>query len=97
MIRLTDPKKTELLLSGVKALNNFPPPATNARDKTLYQTYVQRLDNSGYELNKGFQGLTKQDENTALTLVEKLLKPDLRTFAFIGILLGLDQLLTERN
>lgn len=88
-------KKADLLLSGIKALNNLSKPDTNARDKTIYQIYVQRLDNSGYELTKGFNGLTKQDENGALALVEKLQKADLRTFALIGILLGLDGLLTE--
>lgn len=88
-------KKADLLLSGIKALNNLSKPDTKARDKAIYQTYVQRLDNSGYELTKGFRGLTKQDENGALTLVEKLQKADLRTFALIGILLGLDGLLTE--
>lgn len=88
-------KKADLLLSGLKALNNLLKPDANARDKTIYQSYVQRLDNAGYDLAKGFTGLTKQDENAALALVEKLQKPDLRTFALIGILLGLDGLLTE--
>ena len=88
-------KKADLLLSGIKALNNLSKPDANARDKTIYQTYVQRLDNSGYELTKGFKGLIKQDENGAMALVEKLQKPDLRTFALIGILLGLDGLLTK--
>ena len=87
-------KKADLLLSGLKALNNLSMPDANARDKTMYQTYVQRLDNAGYELTKGFSGLTKKDENAALALVEKLQKPDLRTFALIGVLLGLDGLLT---
>lgn len=88
-------RKADLLLSGIKALNNLSKPDANARHKTIYQTYVQGLDNSGYELTKGFKGLTKQDENGALGLVEKLQKADLRTFALIGILLGLDGLLTE--
>ena len=88
-------KKADLLLSGVKALNSLSKPDANARNKTIYQTYIQRLDNAGYELTKGFQGLTRQDENAALALVEKLQEPDLRTFALIGILLGLDGLLTS--
>lgn len=90
-------KKADLLLSGVKALNSFSPPETTAREKPIYQTYVQRLDNSGYELIKGFQRLAKQDENSALALVEKLDKPDLRTFALIGILNGLHELLAKQN
>jgi len=88
-------RKAELLLSAVKALNSLSMPDTNERDKTIYQTYIRRLDNVGHELTKGFKGLTKQDENEALALVEKLQKPDLRTYALIGILLGLDGLLTE--
>ena len=93
--RVDRSKRADLLLSGIKALNNLSTPDTNARDKSIYQTYVQRLDNSGYELTKGFTGLTKQDENGALALVEKLQKPDLKTFALLGILLGLDGLLTQ--
>ncbi|HKV35368.1 MAG TPA: hypothetical protein VJP89_13620 [Pyrinomonadaceae bacterium] len=85
-------KKAELLLAGVNALNNIAAPDAGVRDNTIYQNYVQRLDNSGYELTKGFSGLTKQDENSALALVERLQKRDLRTFALIGILTGLDQL-----
>jgi len=88
-------RKAELLLSAVKALNSLAKPDANERDKTIYQTYVRRLDNVGHELTKGFKGLTKQDENEALALVEKLQKPDLTTYALIGILLGLDGLLTE--
>ena len=88
-------KKAELLSSGLKALNNLSKPDADARDKTIYLSYVQRLDNTGYDLTKGFRGLTKQDENGALALVEKLQKPDLRTFALIGILQGLDELLTQ--
>ena len=82
-------KKADLLLSGIKALNNLIKPETDAGD------YVQRLDNLGYELSKGFKGLTKQDENDALGLVEKLQKRDLKTFALIGILLGLEELTTR--
>jgi hypothetical protein len=87
-------KKADLLLSGLKALNDISKPDTDAHDRSSYQSYVQHLDNVGYELTKGFTGLTKQDENEALALVEKLQKPDLRTYALIGILLGLDNLLT---
>lgn len=88
-------KKTDLLLTGINALNNFAKLDHGPNDKTAYQDYVQRLDNSGYELTKGFKGLTEKNENDALALVEKLQQPDLRTFAWIGILLGLDRLLTE--
>ena len=87
--------KADLLLSGIKALNNLPKPDDNARDNPVYQSWVQRLDNSGYELTKAFKGLTKEDDNAAMALVEKLQKPDLRTFALIGILLGLDALVDD--
>jgi hypothetical protein len=90
-------KQPDLTLSGIKTLNNLPQPDAGARDKATYQTYVQRLDNSGYELTKAFKALTKHDENSALALVEKLQKTDLRTFALIGILLGVDELLTTSN
>ena len=89
-------KKADLLLSGVKALNNVSESDMNARDKTIYQSFAQRLDNVGYDLRKGFNSLTKHDENEALALVEKLQRPGLRTFALIGILNGLDGLLTEQ-
>jgi hypothetical protein len=56
---------------------------------------VLSLDNSGYEMTKAFNRLTKQDENSALALVDKLQKQDLRTFALLGILSGLDGLLRE--
>jgi hypothetical protein len=92
--QVDESRKADLLSSGIKALNNFSKPDPSAREKTIYQTYVQRLDNSGYELTKAFKGLTKQDENGAFALVEKLQKPDLRTFALIGVLLGLDGLLS---
>lgn len=88
-------KKSDLLLSGIKALNNVSKPEARAGDKTIYQDYVQLLDNSGHELTKGFKRLTKQDENDALGLLEKLQKPDLKTFALIGVLLGLEELITR--
>lgn len=93
--QVDESRKADLLLSALKALNNSSKPDPNTRDKTIYRAYVQRLDNVGYELTKGFKELTKQDESEALALVEKLQKPDLRTFALIGILLGLDGHLTQ--
>src|SRR5215210_120515 len=87
-------KKAELLQAGIKALNNLSKPDTGVRENSMsYQDYVRVLDNTGHELTKGFKALSKQDENGALALVEKLEKPDLKTFALIGILLGLDGLL----
>lgn len=88
-------KKANLLLSGINALNNLAKPDPGAHDETPYQNYVERLNNAGFELTRAFTGLTKQDENGALALVEKLQKPDLKAFALIGILLGLDGHLTQ--
>jgi hypothetical protein len=89
-------RKADLLLSGLKALNNVSESDMTARDKAVYQSFAQRIDNVGYDLSKGFKSLTKHDENDALALVEKLQKPGLRAFALIGILTGLDGLLTEQ-
>jgi hypothetical protein len=87
--------KADLLLSSLKVLNNLSKPDSTTREKSAYQTYVQRLDNVGYELTKGFRDLTAKDQNEALALIEKLQKPDLRTYALIGVLIGLDNLLTD--
>ena len=92
---MKDPEQQQQQAIRDYLLNNVSKPDTTARDKTAYQTYVQRLDNSGYELTKGFKTLTKRDENDALALVERLNKPDLRTYALIGILEGLDGLIAE--
>ena len=88
-------RKSDLLLSGIKALNNYSKPDTGTGDKEIYQDYVRRLDNTGHELTAGFKGLTRQDENGALALVEKIQKPDLKTIALIGILLGLEELIAQ--
>lgn len=94
--RVDGSRKVDLLLSGLKALNNISESDMNARDKTVYQSFAQRVDNVGYELSKSFKSLTRHDENDALALIDKLQKPGLRTFALIGILTGLDELLTEQ-
>lgn len=88
-------KKAELLHSGIKALNNLSRPDPKANNMEPYQQYVRSLDNTGHELTKGFKHLTKKDENSALALVEHVQKRDLRTFALIGILSGLEELLAR--
>ena len=88
-------RKAALLELAVKALNNVSKPDSSAGDKKPYQQYVRNLDNTGYQLVRGFKELTKKDENGAAALVEKLQKPDLRTFATIGILLGMNDLLAN--
>jgi hypothetical protein len=87
-------KKADLLLSSLKVLNNLSKPESAHKDKTAYQAYVQHVDNVGYELTKAFRDLTMKDQNEALALVEKLQTPDLKTYALIGVLIGLDNLLT---
>jgi hypothetical protein len=88
-------QKAALLESGIKALNNVSRPDSSASDKKPYQQYVRNLDNTGYQLVRGFKELTKKDENGAVALVEKLQKPDLRIFATIGILFGMNDLLAN--
>jgi len=88
-------KKAPLLLSAIKALNSFNKPTDASADQTPLQEYVRNLDNTGYQLSRGFKELTSTDENAALALVDQLQKPDLRTFALIGILQGLNELLTK--
>jgi hypothetical protein len=92
--QVDDPQTTHLLLSSIKALNSVNSPTT-PRDQTPYQEYVRNLDSTGYQLMKGFKGLTTKDENAAISLVNEVHTPDLRTLALIGVLSGLDHLLAE--
>lgn len=87
-------KKAQLLLSSVKALNTLNKPTT-PRDQTPYQEYVRTLDNTGYQVISGFKDLTTKDENAAISLVDQIHKQDLRTFALIGVLSGLNDLLAK--
>ena len=88
-------KRAPLLLSAIKALNNFNRPTGAPADQTLLQEYVRNLDNTGYQLSRGFKELARTDENAAIALVDELQKPDLRMFALIGVLQGLNELLTK--
>lgn len=81
-----------LLLSSVKALNSVNSPTT-PRDQGPYLDYVRNLDSSGYQVVRGFKGLTTKDENAAISLVNQIHTSDLRTLALIGVLSGLDDLL----
>lgn len=93
--RVDRSRKASFLLSGIKALDNVARPDAGARDKTNYRDYIGRLNYLGHGLTLHFNELTKQDEYGALALVDKLQKPDFRTFALIGILSGLEELLKE--
>jgi hypothetical protein len=86
-------QKAGLLESAVKALNSLSRPDADASDQKPYHQYVRNLDNAGHQLSRGFKELTKKNENEALALAEKLQKPDLRIFAALGVLSGIDDLL----
>ena len=89
-------RKAELLLSGIKALNNVAKPDNEANKQDLkYQNYVRDMDNVGHDLTKGFKSLTRQDQNSAVAIVERLQQSDLRTLSLIGILQAADELLSE--
>lgn len=82
--------KADLLATAVKALNGVSGPDRDAGDKKLYQQYLRSLDNTGYQLIRVFEALTKKDEVGALALCENLRRRDLRTYALVGVLQGLD-------
>lgn len=87
-------QRATLLDSAIKALNNLSKP--NERNTTRAdEQYLRSLDNVGNELRKSFKGLTKANENGNTILVEKVKKSDLRTFAMLGVLEGLAELLTS--
>ncbi len=91
-------KKPEMLQAAVKALNNIDRPEASANGDNLpYFQYIHDLDNLGYQLAKTFKELTKADESAALALAEQLKKPDLQTFARLGIIIGLDNLITPKT
>ena len=92
--QVDDSKKAQLLLSSVKVLNDLDKPTT-PRDQESYQEYVRKLDQTGYQIIRGFKALTLSDEDAAIALVDQFHKSDLRPFALIGILSGLKELLSR--
>jgi hypothetical protein len=46
---------------------------------------------------RGFKALTVSDPDVAIALADQLHKPDLRPFALIGILTGLNDLLAKND
>lgn len=92
--QVNESRKSELLLSSLKSLNGVHQPTT-PRDRTPYQDYVRSLDTTGLPLIRGFKSLTTKDENAAISLADQVHKSDLRTFALIGILSGLADLLAK--
>jgi hypothetical protein len=92
--QVDDSQRTPLFLSSIKALNGVNSPTT-PRDQPPYQEYVRNLDSTGYQVVKGFRALTTKDENAAIPLINQVHTSDLRTFALIGVVSGLDDLLVE--
>ena len=92
--QVDESKRAQLLLSSVKALNGLDKPTT-PRDQEPYQEYVGELDKTGYQIIRGFKALTVSDEDAAIALVDQFQKSDLRSFALIGILSGLKELLSK--
>lgn len=92
--QVDESKKVQLLLSSVKALNGLDKPTT-PRNQEPYQEYVRKLDQTGYHIIRGFKALTVSDEAAGIPLVDQFHKSDLRPFALIGILSGLEVLLAK--
>jgi hypothetical protein len=84
-------EKMELLESAIKALNSVSLPE-RGDDLRRYQTYVWRLNGVEIQVASQFKDLTKNGSEEALNLVERIDKPESRTFALLGILHGLRDL-----
>jgi hypothetical protein len=84
-------EKMELLESAIKALNSVSLPE-RGDDLSRYQTSVWRLNGVEYQVATQFKDLTKNRSEEALTLLERIDKPESRTFALLGILHGLRDL-----
>jgi hypothetical protein len=92
--QVDESRKAQLLLSSIKTLNSSNKPTT-PRDQQPYHEYLRNVDNTGYQVIRGFKELTTKDENAAISLIDQVYKTDLRTFALIGILSGLNDLLAK--
>ena len=92
--QVDESKKAQLLLSSVKAVNGLNKPTT-PRVQEPYQEYVRKLNQTGYQISRGFKALTVSETDAALALVGQVHKSDLRPFALIGILSGLTDLLAK--
>jgi len=84
-------EKMELLESAIKALNSVSMPE-RGNDLRPYQTYVWKLNGVEYQVTTQFKDLTRNGSDEALTLVERIDRPESRTFALLGILHGLRDL-----
>jgi len=84
-------EKMELMESAIKALNSISMPE-RGNDLRPYQTYVWKMNGVEYQVVTQFKDLTKNGSEEALNLVERIDKPESRTFALLGILQGLHDL-----
>ena len=84
-----------LLESGIKTLNSVVQPDSGAPDRQTHDQFVRSLSFEAQSLTMSFKTLSKTDQNRALALAEQIQKPDLRSFAMIGIILGVDQTLSS--
>jgi hypothetical protein len=65
------------------------------RPSKVWIIHVGKLDKTGYQIIRGFKALTLSDEEAAIALVDQFQKSDLRSFALIGMLSGLKELLSK--
>jgi hypothetical protein len=84
-------EKTELVESAIKALNSVSIP-DRGDDLRPYQAYVWKLNGVESQVVTQFKDLTRNASEEALTLVERIDKPESRTFALLGILQGMRDL-----
>jgi hypothetical protein len=84
-------EKMGLLESAIKALNSVSMPE-RGEDLRSYQTYVWKLNGAEYQVAAQFKELTKNSREEALTVLERINKPESRTFALLGILQGMRDL-----
>lgn len=90
-------QKGELLESAVKALNSVSMRKRDDNDQQAYQRSVWKLNGVEYQVTKGFRSLAKDDEEGALLLVEKIDKPESKSFALLGVLHGMSERLHSRS
>jgi hypothetical protein len=79
--------KGERLESAVKALNSVSMP-DRGDDVKPYQRYVWKLNGAEYQVSKGFKDFSAKNIEEASVLAEKLIKPESRAFALLGVLQG---------
>jgi len=84
-------EKTELLASAIKALNSVSIPK-RSDDSRAYQVYVWKLNGVEDQVVTQFKDLTRNGSEEALPLVERIDRPESRTFALLGILDGIRDL-----